>query len=87
MGALVTVLQGVNLLFTVIIPDIATALHIKSLFDLKPDFTANVTTLSGDAIAADDAVIAKVNDWRAAHGLPALSIPATAIPPNASTSL
>lgn len=67
--ALLTVLQGVNLLFTVIIPDIATALHIKSLFDLKPDFQANVTSLTGDAISADEAVISEVNAWRAKNGL------------------
>lgn len=74
-AVLLEVLQGINLLFTVIIPDIATALHIKSLFELNPDFTANVTSLSGDALTADDAVISKVNAWRAKNGLPALRLP------------
>lgn len=77
MPVLLEVLQGINLLFTVIIPDIATALHIKSLFELNPDFTANVTSLSGDALVSDDAVISQVNAWRARNGLPELKFPLT----------
>lgn len=75
MNVLLTVLQGINLLFTVVIPDIAIALHIKSLFDLNPDFTVNVTTLSGDAITADNMLIANVNVWREKVGLLPLLFP------------
>lgn len=85
MPVLLSILQGVNLLFTVVIPDIATALHIKSVFDLNPDFSANVTTLSGDALTADDTVIEKVNVWREAHGLPALTFPPAPPPPTPIT--
>lgn len=79
-GALLAVSYGLNLLFTVIIPDVQAALHIKSVFDLNPDFTVNVTTLTGDAITADDTVLDTVNAWRVKNGLSPLSLPPSTPP-------
>jgi hypothetical protein len=75
MGALVTILQLGQMLVSFIVPTVEAALKIKSHFELSPDYTVNVTNLSGDAISSDDATIANVNAWRASVGLPPLTFP------------
>ena len=83
MGALVTILQAGQLIVSFIVPAIETALHIKSLFELNPDFTVNVTNLAGEAITADQATIDAVNAWRKTVNLAPLVFP-TSTPPAAA---
>lgn len=51
-------------------PSIEAAIRIRSLFELDPDFTVNVYSLTGSALTANDKVFAEVNEWRASKGLP-----------------
>jgi hypothetical protein len=73
MPVLVQVLQALNLIAAFIVPTEELALKIKSHFELDPTFTVNVTTLEGDALAADQATMDTVNAWRASVGLTPLA--------------
>lgn len=84
MGALVSILKAGAVIVSFIVPAIETALQIKSHFELDPNYTVNVTNLSGDAIAADEGTIAAVNAWRKSVGLAPLPLPTplpSAVPP------
>ncbi len=83
MGALVTILQAGQLLVTFLVPAIDVALKIKSHFELDPNYSVNITNLSGDAITADEATITDVNAWRKSVGLVPLPLP-TPLPPAAA---
>jgi hypothetical protein len=73
MGYVVSILQGLNLLVSFIVPTLTLAHQIKSHFELDPDFSVNIKTLSGAAVAEDDATIDEVNAWRASVGLKPLT--------------
>lgn len=69
MNVLVQVLQASNLLFAVLAPSVEVALKIQHLFQLDPDFQVNLTTLTGEAIKADDETTKLIAEWKARHNL------------------
>jgi hypothetical protein len=80
MGTFVSIMQAGNLLVTFLVATEQLALKIKSHFELDPDFTVNITTLTGDAVKSNDGTIADVNAWRQSVGLAPL---ASSTPPPA----
>lgn len=80
MGVLLSILQAGNLLVSFIVPTLTIAMQIKSIFELDPSYSVNVTNLAGDAIAADQGTIDDVNAWRKSVGLGPLPSP-TPLPP------
>lgn len=52
---------------------IETALKIRSLLQLSPDFTVNVKNLSQSAITTNAATEASIAAWLVAQGLPVIT--------------
>jgi hypothetical protein len=69
MNVLVRILQGGNLFLAFLAPTLELAMRIKHLWELDPDFKVNLTQLTGEAIAADDATLAAIAAWKKKNGL------------------
>ena len=73
MKTLLTILlNGVPILSTVMI-GIETAMKIKALMELDPDFQVNVERLTMEALVADQDTMTRVAAWRQKVGLPPLT--------------
>lgn len=66
---LVTIMEGAQLIGLIITEGEALALKIKSHFELDPNITASITTLTGNAVTSDDATMDEINAWRTSVGL------------------
>lgn len=69
MGFLLSLSRAGALITSFLLPSLEAALRIKSLFELDPDYTVNLYTLTGAALTADDQTLAIINAWRASKGL------------------
>lgn len=64
-----TIFQGIQLLGTIVIPDIVTALKIKHTMEsLGPEFKVNVQSLTDATEQANQDTLDKVNTWLTANG-------------------
>ena len=79
MGILLTILQGLNLATTEIIPIGELVAKLKSIFALNPNAQVSIQNLAADAIQADDDTLTLVAQWQKDHGLPVTVTP----PPSA----
>jgi hypothetical protein len=70
---LLMILQGAELLGTLVVQGLELALKIKAIFKLPSDeFTVNIKHLADEAILTDEATMALVQAWREKNGLPPL---------------
>lgn len=81
MNVILELLKAGNLILTLEPIALDAAMKLKALFTgLSPDLAANIKSLSGEAISADDATEQLVAAWQKQHGLP-VTIPPPAADP------
>lgn len=69
MDVLMSVVKAGSLIIPAVTMGLDLALKLKSLLTLDPSIEVNITNLAGEAIAADDATIQAIADWKTQHGL------------------
>ncbi len=74
MGILLQVLQAGNLIGILAVEGVELATRLRGLLELDDDIQVNITNLAGQAIAADERTMVKINAWRKAKGLPELPL-------------
>lgn len=69
MDILMSVANAGNLIIPAVSMGLDLALKLKSLLELNPDISVNITNLAGEAVAADDATTQTIADWKTQHNL------------------
>lgn len=69
MNWLITILQGTNLIASVLTSTAESAARIRSLYELDGDKQVSVRKLLDEALDATDETMDAINAWRASKGL------------------
>lgn len=69
MGILLTILQGTNLVASLVAPTVQAALAIKAIFAKSgTDYTAEITAFQNGALQDNQATLDAIAAWKAANG-------------------